>query len=164
MTALASPPVSVTPSLPRQYTEKEWRRLADDGVSEFVGGQVVEKVRSTESTWTAARVTTHLSIHLMQTGAGGDVLVEQSFRCVADDPRGFRRPDVAFVAAGRVPTPPPGVPAPVGRRRPPGCSSGRSSRPSTAVSRWCPGRFASACVVRLGCRAGSRRSRRAPAR
>lgn len=113
MTALASPPpVPVSPSLPRKYTDKELAKLADDAVSEFVDGRVVEKVMSTESTWTAARLTTHISIHLMQAGAGGDVLVEQSFRCVPDDPRGFRRPDVAFVAAGRVPTPAPGGPLP----------------------------------------------------
>ena len=29
-----------------------------------------------------------------------------------DDPRAFRRPDVSFVAAGRVPTPAPGGPLP----------------------------------------------------
>ena len=41
-----------------------------------------------------------------QTGAG-DVLPEQTFRCFPDEPAAVRRPDVAFIAAGRVPSPRP---------------------------------------------------------
>ena len=43
---------------------------------------------------------------MIQTGAG-DVLTEQSFRCFPDDPAAVRRPDVAFIAAGHVPSPRP---------------------------------------------------------
>lgn len=111
MTALASPPVLVTPSLPRQYTDEELAKLADDGVSEFVDGRVVEKDMNADATWTAARVGHYITISVIQAGAG-DVFAEQSFRCVPNDPRGFRRPDVSFVAAGRVPTPAPGGPLP----------------------------------------------------
>ena len=112
MTALASPPpVPVTPSLPRQYTEKELAKLADDGASEFVGGRVLEKDRSADATWTAARLGYYITIYVMRTGAG-DTLVAQSFRCVPNDPRGFRRPDVSFVAAGRIQAPAPDGPLP----------------------------------------------------
>ncbi len=111
MTALASPPVLVTPSLPRQYTDKELAKLADDGVSEFVNGRVVEKDMNADATWTATRIGHYLTAHVIQTAAG-DVFAEQTFRCVPNQSRGFRRPDVAFTAAGRVPTPAPGGPLP----------------------------------------------------
>jgi Uma2 family endonuclease len=106
MTAIATQPVLITPSLPRGYTDHELDKLADDGVCEFIDGHLVEKDNGAESNWTAARLGYYLSGHMIQTGAG-DLLSEQSFRCFPDDPRGFRRPDLAFVAAGRIPSPAP---------------------------------------------------------
>ena len=81
-------------------------------MSEYVDGRPLEKHMSADATWTATRLGTHISVHLMKSGTGGDAFVEQSFRCVPNDPAGFRRPDVAFVAAGRVPTPAPRGPLP----------------------------------------------------
>jgi Uma2 family endonuclease len=108
MTAIASPPVLVTPSLSRHYSDKELARLADDGVSEFIDGVAREKVMSAESNWTVARLGGFLTIHLLKVPAG-DLFTEQSFRCFPADSRGFRRPDLSFTAAGRVPSPgPPG--------------------------------------------------------
>ena len=106
MTAIAAPPASVTPSVPRQYTEKELLKLSDDGASEFIDGRIVEKDMGADANWTAARLGGYLTICLIGTPAG-DLFNEQSFRCFADDPVGWRRPDLAFVAAGRVPTPAP---------------------------------------------------------
>ena len=105
MTAIATapPPSTATP----QFATDPGSTSADgDELYELVYGRVVEKRMGFDANWTAGRITGFITIHLLQTGAG-DVLPEQSFQCFPDDPDGFRRPDVAFIAAGRVPTPPP---------------------------------------------------------
>ncbi len=103
MTALASPPPALLqPSLRRQFTEPELTKLADSGVCEFIDGRLVAEDMGADATWTATRLGYYLTAHAIQTGAG-DPFIEASFRCFPDDPAGWRRPDVAFVAAGRVP-------------------------------------------------------------
>ena len=109
MTAIASPPpVLVTPSLPRHYTDQELLGLADGGVAEFIDGRLVEEDMGADANWTAARLGHYVSAHLIRAGTG-DLFNEQSFRCFPDDPAGWRRPDLAVVATSRVPSPaPPG--------------------------------------------------------
>ena len=112
MTALASPPVPVAPSVQREFTEQELVRLADAGGSEWIDGRVVETLMGFDETWTATEVGFRLKLFVRDHPLG-DVVIEQSFRCIPDDPTGFRRPEVAFVAAGRVPSPAPPGPVPV---------------------------------------------------
>ena len=108
MTAIAMPPVLVAPSLPHQYTDEELITLADDGASEFIDGRLVEKQMGYDATWTALELGFQIKLFL-RSHPIGEAVVEQSFRCFPDDPAGFRRPDIAFLAAGRVPSPaPPG--------------------------------------------------------
>ena len=82
--------------------------LTMDGLHELTDGRLLEKGLSYDANWTAGRIGYYLTGHLIRTGAG-DVLPEPSFRCFPDDPMTVRRPDVAFLAADRVPSPrPPG--------------------------------------------------------
>ncbi len=106
MTANATPPQQVTPSVPREYTDKELLKLADNGLAEFVDGRVVEKQLGYDAGWTAVEIITELRIFLRKHPIA-EAVAEQSFRCFPDDVRGFRRPDIAVLAAGRVPTPAP---------------------------------------------------------
>ncbi len=109
MTAIATAPLPTTGAAAARppLSPDDLLAMESAGLFELVDGRLVEKRMGYDANWTAGRITTHLSIHLMRTG-GGDVLPEQSFRCFVD-PDQVRRPDVAFIAAGRTPDPlPPG--------------------------------------------------------
>ncbi len=105
MTAIAAPPP--VPSIPLGVVSPD-DLLTMDGLFELTNGRLLEKRMGLDANWTAGRITYFLTGYLIQTRAG-DVVPEQTFQCFPDDPGGVRRPDVAFVAAGRLPVPwPPG--------------------------------------------------------
>ena len=96
-----------TADVKRSVTPEALLRMAEDGVSEAAAGRLIEKLPSGDENWTVGRVGYHVS-GLPHGQRWGDVLAWQSFQCFAD-PRTVRRPDVAFLAAGRLPYPaPPG--------------------------------------------------------
>ncbi len=103
-TMIAAPPVA--PSIPADVTPDDLLGMDAAGLFELSDGRLLEKRLSYDANWTAGQITTDLNIYCRQTKAG-DVLPEQTFRCFPDDPSGVRRPDVAFIAAGRVPSPRP---------------------------------------------------------
>ncbi len=105
MTTLLAPPTQ--PSVAPTAVSPD-DLLTMDGLHELTDGRLLEKRLSYDANWTAGQITARLNAHLW-TAKVGDVLPEQSFRCFPDDPAGVRRPDVAFIAADRVPSPrPPG--------------------------------------------------------
>ncbi len=105
MTAIAAPPP--VPSVPSAVVSPD-DLLTMEGLFELTDGRLLEKRMAFDANWTAGQITARLNVHLWQTKAG-DVVPEQTFQCFPDDPGGIRRPDVAFVAAGRLPVPwPPG--------------------------------------------------------
>jgi Uma2 family endonuclease len=90
-----SPPVRVTPD--------DLLELENEGLFELVDGKLIEKTMSYLSNKTAALIVFALQSYANK--HGGDVLPEQSFQCFADDPELIRRPDIAFIASGRTPSP-----------------------------------------------------------
>ena len=100
MTTTALAPATVTPA-PR-VTPEDMARLPDDGrLYELVDGRLVEKQMSDLAQFVANRLKKLLDSWSDQSGAG-DVMVEASFRCFPHDRDMVRRPDVAFVSAGRL--------------------------------------------------------------
>ena len=102
MTAIATATVSPT-AAPASLTPEDL--LGMDGLFELSYGRLLQKRMGAEANWTAGEITFWLKLHLRDTAAAGDVLPEQSFQCFPNDPAAVRRPDVAFVAAGRLPSP-----------------------------------------------------------
>ncbi len=103
MATIASPPLTLLDGRNERITDD---LLNADGLVELTEGRVLAKHLSYDANWTAGQITARLNVHLWQ-AKSGDVLPEQTFRCFPDDPTAFRRPDVAFIAAGRVPSPRP---------------------------------------------------------
>ncbi len=69
---------------------------------ELVDGQLVEKKMSELANETAVYISSALFTHV-RSGNLGRVLAEQTFQCFPHDPNRVRRPDVAFIAADRLP-------------------------------------------------------------
>jgi Uma2 family endonuclease len=105
MTTIAAP--SLTPSIrSASVSPDDLLAMESVGLFELSDGRLLEKKMGYDANWTAGRLTYFLTAHIIGTGAG-DVLPEQSFQCFADDSVAVRRPDVAFIAASRVPSPRP---------------------------------------------------------
>ena len=103
MTLMTAPPALADPAaFTPSPTPDDVPALEAEGLYELVGGQLVEKVMGYVANYVAGEVTFHLKLYCRQTNAG-HVLPEQSFCCFPHDPDLVRRPDVAFVAAARVP-------------------------------------------------------------
>ena len=98
MTTMTRPAVAAAPPL----SEPELIRLAEQAGVEYAGGRVVEKTMSIDS----ARVEVRVARLLSETAdASGDaVIFSQSlnYRCFADDPAKFCKPDVSVVRADRL--------------------------------------------------------------
>lgn len=90
--AAAAPPLS----------EPELIRLAELPGVEYAGGRVVEKTMSMDSARVEARVSRLLSE--TSDAAGDAVVFSQSlnYRCFADEPAKFRKPDVSVIRADRL--------------------------------------------------------------
>ena len=104
MTAIAAapPPATTAAAGVSHLSPDDLLSKEDAGLFELVDGRLVEKM-GYDASRTAGEVTFRLKLHLRDHG-GGDVLPEQSFRCFPDADQ-VRRPDVAFIAAGRTPDP-----------------------------------------------------------
>ena len=76
-------------------------RLEDERLIELVHGRVVEKQMSSLASKTAGIVTVELGIFLKKSRSGS-LFPEQAFQCFPNDIGGFRRPDIAFIAAERL--------------------------------------------------------------
>ena len=112
MTAIATaPPQLAAPAamVPDPgITPDDLLALDGEGLFELVDGRLVEKRMGADATLIVTEVVFHLRTHVGP-GRAGYVMPEQTFQCFPDDPGRVRRPDVAYVAAGRMPDPrPPG--------------------------------------------------------
>ncbi len=107
MTALAIPPMtdaSIGADQRDSNTPDDLLAIEDDGLFELVDGRLTEKRMGWESNWIAGRIAFYLTAYLIQSRAG-DLAPEPSFRCFPHDADRVRRPDVAVIAAGRLPRP-----------------------------------------------------------
>ena len=106
MTAIATATPATSPA--RRHTPDDVLAMEDHGLYELVDGQLVEKHMGADSTIVVGEITGHLWLHNRQSRAG-HVMPEQSYQAFPRTPGQVRRPDVSFVAAGRMPAPrPPG--------------------------------------------------------
>ena len=90
---LADPPLVLT---------QDAHRLADEAGIEFVGGQIVQKPVSIESSRIGIRVGMLLG---NEADASGDAEVYDSslgYKVFPDDPQNFRKPDLSIVRADRL--------------------------------------------------------------
>jgi Uma2 family endonuclease len=106
MTMLADPPSIATQAPSVAIEPDDLLRMESSGLFELSEGRLLEKHMGYDANWTAGQIAARLNVYMWQSRAG-DVLPEQSFRCFPDDTRAVRRPDVAFIAADRIPSPRP---------------------------------------------------------
>lgn len=99
MTALAVP----TDAQPR-YTPEEFLAL-EDAVGFELGddGHLEERGMGLESSWVGGRLHGRIDKHCEPGGVGWSFPADASYQCFADAPRRVRRPDVSFIAIGRLP-------------------------------------------------------------
>ena len=83
-----------------RYAPDDLLRLQQEGLYELVDGNLVKKPMSSDASEVAWIIGSRLFIHLTQSHAG-KCYPEQTFKCFPDSDL-VRRPDLAFVAAGRV--------------------------------------------------------------
>lgn len=90
------------PSPPISFTPEDLLNLEKDGLYELVDGKLVQKPMSFLANVTAVIVARRLGDFVDEADAGA-VASEQTFQCFAHDPNCVRIPDIAFIAATRVP-------------------------------------------------------------
>lgn len=95
--------MATTPtSRARPLSAEDLDSLPDAGLYELVDGTVVERSLGAESSEIAARIIVLLG-SFVAAGRLGHILGPDVGLRIFDDPRQLRRPDVAFLRAGRVP-------------------------------------------------------------
>lgn len=92
-----APPTELT------LTDDELDRLLDETRGEFVHGQVVEKPMGMHSNEIVTQILGLLWGFARDNGLGTVWASDTGFRCFPSDPKQVRKPDVSFVAAGRLP-------------------------------------------------------------
>jgi Uma2 family endonuclease len=86
-----------------EVTPEDLLRMPDGGKGyELVDGQLKELNVSAESSHVAGEMLFALKAHVRPTGLGYVFPADASFQCFPDAPKKVRRPDVAFVARGRL--------------------------------------------------------------
>jgi Uma2 family endonuclease len=84
--------------------------MPDGDRFELVNGQLVERNMGAESSWVAGQIHSRINVFAMERNLGWAFPEGTSFQCFPDDAERVRKPDVSFVARGRLPneTPPRG--------------------------------------------------------
>jgi Uma2 family endonuclease len=85
------------------YTADDLLRLPDGKRFELVDGQLVEKDVGFQSGRIAGRMFFLLKAHCDKNYLGWVLPSEVGYQCFRDDPQRVRKPDVSFIAAGRLP-------------------------------------------------------------
>ena len=79
------------------YTPEDLLNLPENVQFELVGGQLVERNMSQESSWIAGELHRRLANHCEATGLGWAFPADAGYQCFPDDPGKVRKPDVSFV-------------------------------------------------------------------
>lgn len=82
------------------YTPDDLLRMPDGDLFELVEGQLVEKDMGGKSAWVGGRIFKLLSLYEDEHG-GWAFPGDTGFQCFAFEPEMVRKPDAAYVAAGR---------------------------------------------------------------
>jgi Uma2 family endonuclease len=95
MTMLQTPPTEIS--------QAEYDRLLEEPGVEYAHGRIVEKPMSMEAAKIGATIIGLLQRTIAEASAAVDVFTESwAYRCFADDPRKFRKPDVSVIRAERL--------------------------------------------------------------
>lgn len=90
---IADPPV---------LSSLDWHRLAEEGGIEFVGGQIVEKPVSLESSRVGARVVRLLANEAETSGAAAVFDSSLGYKVYPEEPSKFRKPDASLIRVERL--------------------------------------------------------------
>lgn len=94
--APAPPPASAPP------TADQLRRLESEGGLEYVGGQLLEKPVSIDSSRVEATILILLGNAARQTGSADVFSNSMGYQCYAGEPNKYRKPDVSVVRTERI--------------------------------------------------------------
>ena len=97
LTPADAPPTEVT------LSDAELEKLLHYSSAEFVNGQVLEKRMGFESEGIVSELHIALGAFVRANQLGRVFGPATPYRCFPNDPRQVRKPDVSFVAAGRLP-------------------------------------------------------------
>jgi Uma2 family endonuclease len=84
-------------------TPEQLAAMPNDKDFELVEGQLVERKMGNKSNWIATRLATLMMVHVDQLALGWVFTSEAGYRLNPSRPNTVRKPDVSFVAAGRLP-------------------------------------------------------------
>jgi len=87
----------------QHFTPEDLLAMPDGERFELVDGQLVEKEMGAESNWVANLVSVSITQFVRRHGLGWVFTSECGYQCFADEPHRVRKPDVSFVAHGRLP-------------------------------------------------------------
>ena len=82
--------------------DAELQRMLDGAGIEFFNGQIVERESWFHSAAVASEVMGRLAVFAHGSGLGRVFGAGMGYRCFPSDPRQVRKPDVSFVAGGRI--------------------------------------------------------------
>jgi Uma2 family endonuclease len=105
MSVIATPNVRPSVHIDPVVEPEDVLYMDEKGLFELVDGRLIEKKLSILANLIAGRIIRLLGNHVESSGTGALVLPEQSFQCFAHEPKQLRRPDIALIAAGRLPMP-----------------------------------------------------------
>jgi Uma2 family endonuclease len=87
---------------PGLITPEEFLKLPDRDLYELVDGQLVETTMSMEAALVAGEFLSRLRTFVKERSLGGVYSSDATYQCFPDAPGKVRRPDVSFVARGRL--------------------------------------------------------------
>jgi Uma2 family endonuclease len=87
----------------RRCTPEDLLAIQDGSRYELVDGELVERGMGTEAAWIASELGALLSMFVRERHLGWVLAAEASYQCFPWDSGRVRRPDVSFIAAGRLP-------------------------------------------------------------
>src|SRR5438105_9274945 len=85
------------------YTPKDLLTMPEGERFELVDGRLVEKKMGAESSWIANLLAVSITQFVQRHGLGWVFNSECGYQCFPNDPHRVRKPDVSFVARGRLP-------------------------------------------------------------
>lgn len=85
------------------FTADELLTMPDREFYELVGGQLVERHQSMESSWIAGQVFRHLRNSSTESGQGWSFPGGTTYQCFPWDPQRVRKPDTSFIRKERLP-------------------------------------------------------------
>lgn len=87
----------------RIYTPEDLLALPDSVSYELVDGELVERNMGFESSVVGGRLFRQLANHCYANNLGEVTPADASYQCFPDAPNKVRKPDVSFIASGRLP-------------------------------------------------------------